>query len=679
MSRCWVAWVVVIVAWGMGGGRARAEIATPPPDDALEARFRAEIDAISPAAGEAWARGNAAREAARWEEALAAYEEASRLAPTSDHPRRRACTAYAALGRNDEAIAACTTALQIAPDSPYDKVSLAGVLGRRDGPGDRFRALELARAGVEALPEEPAALGTWCELLLQADDLGGELQGCVERYLAVAPDDLGANYLAAMYYGGVGVWSRANEHLDKARVAGLPLEEYRRLVDILRRGERGEYDGGGTGLPLPGHTFLWIALWVFVGWVGVLAILLTAGYLLSRATLRAVGAARASDDAAGTAREQRLRRRYRFVLAACGLYFYVSIPILIGVVVLAGGGVIYFFFAAGRIPVKLVLFLGLGVIVTVGAILRSVFVRAQHGELGHRIDLEKHPRLRALIHEVAGAVGTRPADVAYLTPGTDMAVTERAGMLASVRGARTERSLIMGVGLFDGMTQVQLRGVLAHEHGHFRNADTAGGGFALAVRRSLLTMIIRIAQAGAASWINPAWWFVRGYHRVYLVISQGASRLQEVLADRWAVQAYGTDAFVGGYTHVVERSVRFEHHADASLKEVIEEDRPLPNLYAFQPTRFVAPADAVTREIEEHMTSPPSIYDSHPSAAQRIGLAKELAVVRAPKPDDDAPIWALFDDRDAIERAMTAEVRENVYANQGYRIPDGGAAPTGAQ
>jgi hypothetical protein len=38
---------------------------------------------------------------------------------------------------------------------------------------------------------------------------------------------------------------------------------------------------------------------------------------------------------------------------------------------------------------------------------------------------------------------------------------------------------------------------------------------------------------------NPAWWFATGFYRIFLRVSQGAARLQEILADRRAAEAYG--------------------------------------------------------------------------------------------------------------------------------------------
>src|SRR4029079_11659575 len=178
----------------------------------------------------------------------------------------------------------------------------------------------------------------------------------------------------------------------------------------------------------------------------------------------------------------------------------------------------------------------------------------------------------------------------YLTPGTDLAVFERGGMLRQLRG-NTERCLILGVGVLDGLELAPFKAILAHEYGHFSNQDTAGGGFALAVRRSLFTMAHHLAAGGAATWYNPAWWFVNGFHRVFLRISQGASRLQEVLADRWAAFTYGAAAFERGLRHVIERSVYFDAHADAALGKAIQTKIPLANLYQVEPARLPDQAD----------------------------------------------------------------------------------------
>ena len=667
-------WGLVVMLWAVPVA-AQPQPARPA-DAALERQFRADVERASPAAADAFDQGNAARDAKRFDDALAAYRRAIELAPNVDHPHRRACSVLGALGRIDDALVECEAALSLAPESPYDKISIARPLALRKHAGDVDRALRLAREGVEQLPADPSALGTWCELLLATRN-EAEFSACSDRLLAADPQGVGANYLGAIAAASRGDFVVARRRLGDAHEAGLDEAPYRELLaGIEATQNHHEAAESSDGLPVPGTGVLWVTLWILVAWLAVMGILLGAGYVLSRSTLKVAGKVTAAEASAGTgtAREQRLRKLYKLVLLLCGVYFYLSIPILLTMIVAAGAGAIYVFFAMGVIPIKLVLIIGIVVIATIGAILRGLFVRVDRPSLGHRVELDRQPRLRELLQDVAGMVGTRRVSAVYLTPGTDMGVTERAGLWSSLRGNRAERSLIMGIGLFDGMTQLQLRSVLAHEYGHFRNEDTAGGGFALAVRRSLFAMIIRLARSGAAGAFNPVWWFLRAYHRTYLGVSQGASRLQEVLADRWAIQAYGSAAFVAGYRHVVARSVQFDHQVDATIKEVVDTGRPLPNLYQYRPQSAGISEGDLATAIDKEMTREPSAYDSHPSPQQRIDAAQALAVARDVQPDDDASIWALFDGRDEIERAMTTEVRGRIFANHGVQIAEAEAS-----
>ncbi len=287
--------------------------------------------------------------------------------------------------------------------------------------------------------------------------------------------------------------------------------------------------------------------------------------------------------------------------------------------------------------------------------------------MGVRLDTGAHPRLARMLAGVAGRIGTRPVDAVFLTPGTEVAVFEQGSMLKQLSG-RSERCLILGVGVLDGMSQGELKAVLAHEYGHLVNRDTAGGGFALAVRRSLLQMARTLAEGGAATWYNPAWWFVRGFHRAFLRVSQGASRLQEILADRWAALAYGGRNFARGLEHVIERGIRFDAHAERALKEVIDGNRALANLYQYAPANPVDDKD-VGSALEQALAAEPSPYDSHPRPKDRIAWVSDLVADSPPDPDDDKPAWDAFEDRDAVERQMTNRIRITVATNHGIEIP----------
>jgi Zn-dependent protease with chaperone function len=258
-------------------------------------------------------------------------------------------------------------------------------------------------------------------------------------------------------------------------------------------------------------------------------------------------------------------------------------------------------------------------------------------------------------------------DTVFVTPGTDAAVYERGGLARQLAG-RTERCLILGVGLLDGMTHAQLKSVLAHEYGHFVNKDTAGGGFSLAVRRSVLQMAEALAAGGAAAWYNPAWLFVTRFYNLFLRVSQGASRLQEILADRWAALAYGGRSFAAGLTHVVTRSIRFDKHADATLHEVLDGSLPLRNLYRYAPAKAVDEQE-VAEEVAKALNAEPSPYDSHPRPADRIAWVGDVACAFEVDLEDGAPAWTLFADREELERRLTDEVRANLRARRGVEIP----------
>ncbi|WP_318201707.1 M48 family metalloprotease [Streptomyces sp. SCL15-4] len=79
------------------------------------------------------------------------------------------------------------------------------------------------------------------------------------------------------------------------------------------------------------------------------------------------------------------------------------------------------------------------------------------------------PRLWALVRELAAAAGTRAPDRVLLTGEVNASVSEQPRLLGLLPGPR---HLTLGVPLLTGLTEAQLRAVLAHEFGHFTGGDT---------------------------------------------------------------------------------------------------------------------------------------------------------------------------------------------------------------
>jgi Zn-dependent protease with chaperone function len=624
-------------------------------------RIAAELRARDPEAAEVFARANAARDRREWAEAERLYREVLRLEPGYVHATRRLCGVVLDQGRRAEALALCREALHAADIPENHEQLLWALLGKDEKSRPTAKELREARGHANLLLSVPdpngATLSPACAAAIELKDVA-MLRRCVGRLEEVAPSEVETHFYEWFVAMSDRDFDAAEKALERAHSLGLPEEQYASM--------KAETDKARPWLP----RLVPLAGAVLGAWGAGLLALFGLGLVLSRVALKVAQEPPALQTGEPDGMAGSLRRAYQAVLGASCVYYYLSIPIVLVLVVVGGGGLIYAFFAIGHVPIKLVLIVGVVVLVTVWAALKSLFIRARDEDPGDRLEAGKHPRLRRVLDEVAGQIGTRPVDNVYMTPGTDLAVTERGGMVKQFQGT-SERCLILGAGVLDGMKMGPFRAVLTHEYGHFSNRDTAGGGFALAVRRSLLTMAQSLAEGGAATWYNPAWLFLYGFHLIFLRISQGASRLQEIMADRWAAFAYGAKAFEQGLRHVVERSIRFQAHANATLQEVVDGKRALANLYSYRPSK--APAEReIVEAVEEAIHARPWPYDSHPSPVDRFALVNALRTDEARQSADaEQDAWCLFDDPAAVQCWMTDRIRANVERNHGVAIPRG--------
>jgi Zn-dependent protease with chaperone function len=637
---------------------------------AYDEKVLAELAAVAPdAVNEARSAARAYHEQ-RWQDAFDGYQRVLEAAPRFHHALRRQCLARLSLRDRAGALPLCYKAVEISP-VPANQIALATALttndaGERPRPGEVTTAVAAARQALDGDLEDQFTAQMACQIGLRVKNI--ELvKRAAERLSVLDPGSLASEFCNT--FGAVfrGDSSDARRHLSAARAAGLPAEAATRLELFIDQSEPTWSRWG------------WRALTAIGIWGLLLGLLFYGGKALSEATLRSTRQMTTDRAVAADPHPSALRSIYRAVIwLTCALY-YLSLPLLV-LMLLGGAYVLWLAFAAiGRIPIKFATLVALMVLVSLWAVAKSLWatvVRGKTADPGPKLELAENSRFAAALREAADRVSTRPVDTVFLTPGTDAAVYEKGGMARRLSG-RTERCLILGVGLLDGMTQGQLKAILAHEYGHFVNRDTAGGGLALAVRRSIFQMARSLAAGGAAAPYNPAWVFVTNFYKLFLRISQGASRLQEMLADRWAALAYGGSNFASGLRHTIARSVHFSKHAEATLREVVDAKLPLRNLYRYSPAQQANAAE-VADEIEKTMSADPSPYDSHPRPVDRI-----IWVGKLPSTHLDAsaelPVWDLFSNREALERSLTDVVRAKVAAQHGVEIADEVAAASGEE
>ncbi|HVG25854.1 MAG TPA: M48 family metalloprotease [Thermoanaerobaculia bacterium] len=602
----------------------------------FDARIERELGAKDAQALVLWKQANAARDADRAAEAIALYAQVVQRVPAFDHALRRQASVEAQTGKPKEAVAHARQALEL-DRSPLNMSAVAFALLSDGNASDE--AATLATEASNLRPDDENTQQVLAAIAAERKDLD-MLRLATVRLESAAPKSTSTHMYRMTLAVNEGDYGEAHMALDRAKAFGLPPGEYDKAAAWIDSAK-------------PFYLRWWKPVaFAVLAWIGGFGLMLVTGAILSRMALRA---AETTDEMSA-----KVRRLYAIVLGASCAFYYASIPIVIGFVLALSGVLLYATFSLERVPIKLVIFLVVGAAVSVWSIIKSLFIRPSNDDPGVRLDLSQEPKLRQLLDTVAAKIGTGAVDNVYMTPSTDMAVMERG------KGRRRERCLILGIAALEGLRVRPFKAILGHEYGHFTNRDTAGGAFALAVRRSLGVTAMGLAEGGVATWYNPAWWFVNAFHRLFLRISEGASRLQEVLADRWAVVAYGADAFEEGLRHIIERSVRFDAHASATINEVVNKNLPLANLYTFSPATA---GDDVTAAIEEALSAKSSVYDSHPAPSERFALTRRLPhQYIAREPDDDSPSSSLFTNFEALQVRMTAQVRENVKANIGVEI-----------
>ncbi|HEY3322721.1 MAG TPA: M48 family metalloprotease [Planctomycetota bacterium] len=622
-------------------------------------RITEELRARDPDAAKSFEEANAARESKDWPAAERLYREVLKRQPDWHHAKRRLAHVLVQTGRRGEAIRVAREALK-SSDCAENKGALIQMLmhtdeGAQPSAAEHAEIISLGRSILTSPTADGYSLLCAAQAACTAKDLA-MLKTAVQKMEHAKPDLPERHVFGWMLATSEGDWDEAQACIDKAVKGGVDRSITNRLQAALLNAQ-------------PWYVRYWGIAWrVALWWAATFAFLFVAGLFLSALALRAsqrVAHTPAAQELSGMGL---LGGMYRAVMwASCGFY-YLSLPLLIIVVAAVPVGIIYACLAVGRIPVKLVAIVVILALATMWGIAKSLFVRVKDEDPGYRLDLRTQPRFRQLLVDLARRLDTRPVDNVYLTPGTEMAVVERGGMRRQLSN-QTERCLILGLGLLDGMRCGALRAVVAHEYGHFVNRDTAGGGFALAVRRSLMLMGLNLALSGVANWYNPAWLFLNGFYRVFILISHGASRLQEVLADRWAALTVGAGAFEEGLRHVIKRSVHFDAHATATLKEVLDAKKPLRNLYQYQLVTGPVSEESVAKDVDKALKAPPTVYDTHPAPLQRISWVHACSAQIAAAPGDDLDAWSLFDNREALERLMTERVRADIALNHGPRIP----------
>jgi Zn-dependent protease with chaperone function len=628
-------------------GDANAQVGDNPPprDPSVEASIHEQLAVSSPDAAALFAAATDALDAGAYADAAMGFQHVLELAPRSADAFRRLSQAQLGLGDWEDARASAFSAYGLDPSAP-NMATLAEALLAASDEASAGEALRLARSAARLLPDDAAAMRLHVRAAAAARDVD-EAQAACEAL--AEPGDFGGEYsllCTAFALSDEGRWVEAEELLNGASGSEVPgdVVDWALDNDIRLRA--------------------WLARRLYlVGWIMVtyaLGPLVFVGYGigLGRMTVAAARRAAHRGDVRVSRAERFMHTTYRFVILLTSTYYYASIPFLWLALVAAWIGAFLQAYAGQPLWPRV------GVIVALMItqyILATVYVgltaRTRHPDPGHRLSRADAPGIWRMVDDLAQEMETRPIDAIFAIPDARINVLEVGRNRDLLRG-RGQRCLVLGLGLLPGMTANHLRAILAHEYAHFTNRDTAGGQIARQVHASMQRITVQLTMVGLNNWFSPGWWYASVYSRIFLLVTMGASRLHEILADRTAARICGVTVFIDALRHIVRQDHIFSAQVRSEMRLAKQEDRPVSNLYALPPLDGAESVEAEGR-IASTMERPTSTFDTHLSTGERIDLLSRLETPDACG-DDPAAVWELLADPIGLQCEMTDVVRATV-------------------
>ncbi|MBI3652893.1 MAG: tetratricopeptide repeat protein [Acidobacteria bacterium] len=383
-----------------------------------EAEIWEKLKAISPKSVATFKQATQALDTENYPEAAKLYEEVFKKAPDFDPVMRRLGDTLLEVGRKQEGMALLEMAVQ-KNRSAENLISLAYALTLRDdAPPTRAnlnRALPMAKEafGKNIDNSDSFYALLYAQLALDAQ-LDKDFREAVWSLALYHPDLMQTHYFKAVQAAMDEHWMEAETEIKKAESLGFPHEAATAFL------------ASGIGSRATVWRYAYYTLYLLAAWVSGLVLLFVLGKLMSRMTMHWI---ETSDPNAATSNSHAtLRKWYRRLINIGGVYYYLSLPVILFLTLAISGSIIYAMLSANYVAIKLVVIVGFGALVTIYSMIRSLFIRHEAIDPGRSLSRDEAPQLWALTEAVARSINTRPIDEIRVTPGTDLAVYERGSL-----------------------------------------------------------------------------------------------------------------------------------------------------------------------------------------------------------------------------------------------------------
>jgi Zn-dependent protease with chaperone function len=279
--------------------------------------------------------------------------------------------------------------------------------------------------------------------------------------------------------------------------------------------------------------------------------------------------------------------------------------------------------------------------------------------LGISLGQNEQRKLWGITAAIGREIEAKPIDSIVITPLPGIGVYLQGNLFTTILGGGT-RVLQVGLPSLHGLTMDEFKAILVHEYGHFSNRDTQWGSFTYSMGNALLTTFRSMpgpgksgsmggGMVGLVMWLNPAYWILLVFVRLYFRLTNGFSRIREVMADVAAMTLCGGKAFGQGLLKVATNDELFVKVVHAKLvPKLLEKEKTIPNFSKTLDQAYTSIGKRALGEIQAAILSRSqthSVYDSHPALKVRLDYAKKF---ETGKEKYAGPVRELFEDWDRL-------------------------------
>jgi Zn-dependent protease with chaperone function len=224
---------------------------------------------------------------------------------------------------------------------------------------------------------------------------------------------------------------------------------------------------------------------------------------------------------------------------------------------------------------------------------------------GPELKPDEHPELFAMLRDVAAATEQEMPREVYLIPEVNAYVSHR-GTFSS------RRIMGLGLALMQSVSIPQLRAIIAHEFGHYRNDDLAFAGWIYRTRVAMEKTTQRLAGLDVTFLVlyGP----LRMYAKLFVRITQAISRAQELVADRLAASVASAEDMVAALVLTQRAGYAYQSYYQGEVVPVLSWGFRAPFAAGF--ARFLG-VPAISRSIDEQLDADldheeTDVDDTHP-------------------------------------------------------------------